>query len=165
MPRAHPRPARATTANGISRQWRNGGATNAIDGTASSYESCHRWSRPLPWRRFAEYESVGDEAYQQFRLRNVITLQPNVAGESRNRKAPEPVSESSHEQLPACSRRSVTDIGVTRETRLVTFWWSVNQRKREFGPEILGSEANLEGSSRTPDGSLANQREQRHAGT
>jgi len=30
------------------------------------------------------------------------------------------------------------------------FLGSVNQRKRELWPEILGSEANLEGSSRTP---------------
>src|SRR5579872_2730714 len=30
------------------------------------------------------------------------------------------------------------------------FLGSVNQRKREFGPEILGSERNLEGPSRTP---------------
>src|SRR5581483_3039888 len=46
--------------------------------------------------------------------------------------------------------------GVRRKYRDVerdqagNFLGSVNQRKREFGPKILGSEANLEGSSRTP---------------
>ena len=48
------------------------------------------------------------------------------------------------------SRSSVPDIGVTRETSLVTFWSLLTRERESFWPEILGFERNLEGSSRTP---------------
>jgi hypothetical protein len=73
----------------------------------------------------------------------------DAAGNAKKRQASEAVSDSSREQLTACLQSSITSIRGVERDQPGNFLGSVNQRFGEFGPEILGFEANLQGSSRT----------------